>query len=341
MGVRKEGMKMNLQRFRKFWVRKFLIFVISLCGIGFCQGILFGQERQRGEILRRLFNRLNGGQSRGETTPGKISSLGKTRQKAIGEDLQIAGLRVSVWRPINSENIRSPLVIFSHGFHGSSNQSTFLMSALASDGYLVFSPNHGDALGSGERGGLLARPEEGFGKVERWNDKVYADRANDILKLVAALKKDDHWSAVINWDKIALAGHSLGGYTVLGLAGGWQTWKLPGVKAILALSPYVNPFLKNQSLGDLGVPIMYQGGTADIGVTPFIKKAGGAFDQTSGPAYFIEFNKAGHFVWTDLKTDFQKSINLYSLAFFSKYLKGEVSQALTEKLADVHDLRFK
>ena len=26
-------------------------------------------------------------------------------------------------------------------------------------------------------------------------------------------------------------GHSLGGYTVLGLAGGWPSWKLPGIQS--------------------------------------------------------------------------------------------------------------
>ena len=32
-----------------------------------------------------------------------------------------------------------------------------------------------------------------------------------------------------------LAGHSLGGYTVLALAGAWPSWKLANVRAVLAL----------------------------------------------------------------------------------------------------------
>ena len=46
----------------------------------------------------------------------------------------------------------------------------------------------------------------------------------------------------------ALVGHSLGGYTVLGVGGGWAHWKDPRVKAILALSPYAAPFINKETL---------------------------------------------------------------------------------------------
>jgi len=53
------------------------------------------------------------------------------------EEIEIAGLRVSVWQPSREATVPVPLVIFSHGFHGTSTQSTFLMKALADNGYLV------------------------------------------------------------------------------------------------------------------------------------------------------------------------------------------------------------
>lgn len=46
---------------------------------------------------------------------------------------------------------------------------------------------------------------------------------------------------------MGLAGHSLGGYTVLGVGGGWPSWRLSGLKAILAMAPYALPFWNSRS----------------------------------------------------------------------------------------------
>lgn len=280
----------------------------------------------------------------GQTGPlrDRIRQKGAVSSAKGGEDLQIAGLAVTVWRPNQPHSGPAPLVIFSHGFHGSSKQSTFLMQALADHGYLVIAPNHKDAVRIGGGGnGFSFKPAVGFEKPEDWSDATYKDRSDDIVSLIAALKKDPSWSQAIDWSKIALAGHSLGGYTVLGLAGAWPGWKLPGVKAVLALSPYCTPYIQKGKLGNIHVPVMYQGGTLDIGITPFVKMKGGAYDHTSAPAYFVEFDKAGHFAWTDLNATYQQSIIDYSLAFLNTYLKGDPSVDLNRKRTDVSDLRSK
>ena len=85
------------------------------------------------------------------------------------ESATIGGVKVSVWRPPARRTAPAPLVVFSHGFGGSSTQSTFLMKALAGAGYLVVAPNHKDAgafLGMGvpagsllQRSRLLERPD--------------------------------------------------------------------------------------------------------------------------------------------------------------------------------------
>jgi predicted dienelactone hydrolase len=246
------------------------------------------------------------------------------------EKIQIAGLNVAVWRPKNQEG-QAPLLIFSHGFRGMNIQSAFLMKAFADAGYLVMAPNHKDATAGGN---LAGKPEEDFKK---------ADRGDDIKHLVAALHKAPEWNSKIDWSKVALAGHSLGGYTALACAGAWPTWKLPEIKAVLALSPYAQPFVIHGSLDKLGVPVMYQGGTMDFGITPFVKRPGGAFSKTSAPAYFVEFSKAGHLFWTGFNRDLTKQelIDRYSLAFLNKYVKGEESDTLTEKLDGVSALEKK
>jgi predicted dienelactone hydrolase len=265
------------------------------------------------------------------------AQAGRGRAANGSETTQIAGLRVSIWRPAAAHG-RAPLVIFSHGFHGTSTQSTFLMKALAADGYLVVAPNHKDAIGGGH---LSEPPEAGFGRPDTWTDRTFRDRADDVRNLIAALKADQQWNAAIDWSRFALAGHSLGGYTVLGLAGGWASWQLPEVRAVVALSPYASPFIQKKALGAITAPVMYQGGTRDIGITPTLRKPGGAYDQTPAPALFVEFRGAGHFAWTDLEALFQPSINAYALAFLDRYVKGDRAADFSTKRADVIDLRSK
>lgn len=86
---------------------------------------------------------------------------------------------------------------------------------------------------------------------------------------------------------------------------------------------------------------MYQGGTRDIGITSSVIKGNGAYDQTNSPAYFVEYNGAGHFAWTNLNPRYQPSIDFYSIAFLDKSLRGKSDPSLTVKRADVADLRSK
>lgn len=261
-------------------------------------------------------------------------------QKKSSQKVQIAGLSCAVWRPIKSG--QAPLVIFSHGFHGCNTQSLFLMEALASAGYLVIAPNHKDAIGNSAGGGFT-KSEEPFQNAQKWTDTTYIDRRDDIWKLVKALHEDPKWNEQIDWSRFALAGHSLGGYTALALGGAWQSWKLPGVKAVLALSPYCTPFIEKSTLAKLNLPVMYQGGTRDLGITPFLKKPGGAFSQTPAPVCFVEFDKAGHFSFSNLNKDKTQEdlISHYSLAFLNKYLKSDTSAKPELKLDGVSELETK
>jgi len=257
--------------------------------------------------------------------------------------LQIAGLSVTTWSSDAAPGPQ-PVIVFSHGLHGCGTQSRFLMEAFASAGYLVFAPNHRDA-GCGGRG---SRGRSGgasvtapLGKPAQWTSATYRDRADDIARLVGGLRGDDRYRERVDWARLALAGHSLGGYTVLGLAGAWPDWKLAGVKAVLALSPYSQPFQSQNTLAGVSVPVMYQGGTLDVGITPWLRKAQGTYDQTPPPKYFVEFKAAGHLAWTNLTATAHESIVKYSLAFMNHYVKGQAPEAvLTQARADVSALRY-
>jgi predicted dienelactone hydrolase len=254
--------------------------------------------------------------------------------------LSIAGVAVTEWEGHAPAAGPQPVVIFSHGFHGCATQSRFLMQAFADAGYLVFAPNHRDAVCGGGAGSWFDRPEAPFLNPEKWTDLTYRDRAEDIRKLTQALRGDAAWRGRIDWGRLALAGHSLGGYTVLGLAGAWPSWRLPEVRAVLALSPYSQPFLRAGTLHGLAAPVMYQGGTLDFGTTPALDKAGGAFAASPAPNYFVELSGATHFAWTNLGRRDRDAIIAYSLAFLNHALNGAAAGILHPTGPGVADLRF-
>ena len=263
------------------------------------------------------------------------------------EHLTITGRDVAVWRPSRAADASGyPLIVFSHGFTGCNTQTKFLMQALAQAGYLVVAPNHQDAgCSSGRHFGNGGRkPEIPFHDAGRWTDTTYRDRRDDIEAVLnAVLSRDNFAGLPVDRNRIGIAGHSLGGYTVLGLAGGWPSWKDPRVKAVLALSPYCSPFLAPMRLKEVSIPVMYQGGTRDFGITPTVKKTQGAYDQSKAPKYYVELDGAGHFAWTDLNRAYVSTIDAYSVAFFDAYLKnrkdGLAKLTRAGRPKDVSDVR--
>jgi len=257
------------------------------------------------------------------------------------ETVRLAGLSVEVWSHPAGANVPQPTLLFSHGFHGCSTQSRFLMEAFAEAGYLVLAPNHRDATCHGGEAGWAERPELPFQQPQRWDDTSYRDRAEDLRRLIEAARTDPRFRARVDWSRLGLVGHSLGGYTVLGLAGAWPSWRLPGIKAVLALSPYAQPFARHRTLAGLTAPVMYQGGTRDFGITPALRRSEGSYDSSPPPKYYVEFDRAGHLAWTNLRAVAHDSIVAYSLAFVDHYLKGEAASAvLTRKLPGVAVHRY-
>lgn len=203
----------------------------------------------------------------------------------------------------------------------------------------MFAPNHKDAR-CGQRGGG-AGPEESFRDPAKWSDQTFADRRDDVRAILQAIASAPEYAGQVDLEHIGLVGHSLGGYTVVGLGGGWASWRLPGVKAVLALSPFIDPFIVHNTLGGIAVPIMYQGGTLDFGITPSVRKSGGAYDAAPSPKYFIGLADAGHFAWTNLRSDAHQRILDYALPFLDHYVRGQPAAAiLTKTEPGISELRY-
>jgi predicted dienelactone hydrolase len=234
-----------------------------------------------------------------------------------------------MWKPAGPAPADGyPLIVFSHGFTLCETGSEFLTEGLARAGYFVLAPHHHDGACGAMHGGKLfdklsKRPEEPFRDPDHWTDATSRDRHDDMEAVLDAVLKEKTLEGMpIDHGRVGLAGHSLGGYTVLGLAGAWPSWKDPRVKAVLAVSPYCAPFFKRGDLGHLGVPVMYQGGSSDIAVTPTVAQPGGAYELTAPPKCFVEFAMAGHLAWTRSNPLRHGPITQYAVAFFDRYLKG-------------------
>lgn len=236
-----------------------------------------------------------------------------------------------------------PLLVFSHGFLGRSDQSIFLTEACARAGYIVASMNHADAL--------LQRQEKrrelpNFLDVARWDDNKHYDRREDVVALLDALEewnveRDGAWEGRIDTGRIGGIGHSLGGYTMLGLAGGWKSWREPRLGAVVALSPYAHPYLEKRTLGSVQIPVMLQGGTLDFGITPFLPAV---YRKLGGSKASLVLKNETHFGWTNLislgKTTKEcvsdgnaELIVDYTIAFFDRHLLGDDPKLLKGKNA--------
>ena len=68
----------------------------------------------------------------------------------------------------------------------------------------------------------------------------------------------------------------------------------------------------------------------------------GAYDQSPTPKYYVEFDGAGHFAWTDVGlASAHPDIIAYSVAFLDLYVKREpVDPKLTQVLPGVAVLRY-
>jgi predicted dienelactone hydrolase len=229
--------------------------------------------------------------------------------------LKIDGLDVAVWSPTGGTG-PYPLVLFSHGIGGCKTQSTYLMRALAARGMLVAAPDHKDKGSNCPHG--RPNPDEVASKFFG----PHEDRRDDFKALRAALPADP---ALARWpidpDRVVLVGHSLGGYTVLGLAGALPGWDMNGIAAVVALAPYAQPFLTGGAVDSISVPVLLQSGDRDHLTPAKIQEI--IFAQLTSPACTVVYAGAEHFAWTDLKpTGFQDATAAATIAFLEEVFSG-------------------
>jgi uncharacterized protein (TIGR03437 family) len=216
-----------------------------------------------------------------------------------------------------------PLVVFSHGYSGCGIQIVFYTEELARQGYIVAAPDHQDR-GCQIDSNVPSNPNNyfAFENFLAAQPQTFMEQSNyrnlDIDNVVNYMLNSWTYKAQVDSTRIGISGHSFGGYTTFAKIGGWPSW-LPtsySFKAGLMFAPYIQVFQVANAVGGPDVPMMYQGGTADCLITPWVKgpvpktTSPGAFQQSQFPSgggskYFVELDQSsdtvclGHFAWVN------------------------------------------
>jgi len=235
----------------------------------------------------------------------------------------LGGVDVVAWTPEDGDATAPwPVVVFSHALGLCPAQARFLTTALAAAGYLVVAPYHADS--ACELSVNVTDPARRPLKPPNlWTDADYRNRAEDVARALGALSVDPGLGSRADTTRVALIGHSLGGYTVLGLAGGWPAWRPPaGVRAVIALSPYALPLLANGAIEQLVVPVMFQTGTQDPAFALPLTLGAGAYARAPAPKVLVEIEYGTHLAWTDAGVFRREAIVTTALAFLDHHVRG-------------------
>ena len=272
------------------------------------------------------------------------------------EPVDIGGVPAIVRVPEGGKGEQFPLIIFSHGYRGSPNSTCYIQERLKGAGYMVIAPVHLDSSENSGPGYNIRFPllgddpntsprVERFHKPEDWADESFAYRRDEINTILQWLESHHELGLQADLSRIGCVGHSLGGYTCMGLAGAWDTWKNWDILATAGLSPWHRPYLSNHQytdgVDDISTPILFQSGDEDDSsvkkclLRPEVTVAslqndcpgGYTFDQVTAPKYLQVFSKAKHASWTDPEGDpsqdsLLRDINFYLISFLNLYVKN-------------------
>ncbi len=123
----------------------------------------------------------------------------------------VPSLGNAVWEPISTAPDaaplpgRKPLVIISHGMFGNARNQAWLAEGLVAQGFIVVAIDHP---------GTSTFNRDPDQRRQLW------ERPRDISRALDAVLKHPRIGSLIDQDRIYMAGHSLGGFTAVALAGG-------------------------------------------------------------------------------------------------------------------------
>ena len=193
-----------------------------------------------------------------------------------------------------------PLVVYSHGSGGLRYIHSSYTEALAAHGYVVAAPDHTgntavDRLAGSEANG----------------DVTAFVRPTDVRRVIDAFTDPAHptagpWAARVDAERVAVTGHSFGGFTAIASVTGFTNDRGTvgpdeRVDAIVPIAPATGPtLLADEVIAQIDVPMLVLVGTDDV-TTPVDPNVTRLWDLTgNAPAYRVELVAGEHQTFTDL-----------------------------------------
>lgn len=243
---------------------------------------------------------------------------------------------------------RFPFLMLSHGYGGSGLAVQFFAENLARRGWIVAAPDHHDSdTAIRIRGG---RPSNFSGRRMLQNviqitksgpatRKQYLYRLDELSVALNGTLKSPHVRNFIDTTRIAVGGHSLGGFTALGLCGTLPERRDPRIKAAVIFSSAVSGYLyTDEERRRIRMPVMLMFGererTQVRGGRAMEDIESAFFNSLRPPKYFAEVKDGTHFSFNNTFSDTLLGrsfggipqefavINRYATAFLEYYVAG-------------------
>ena len=207
-----------------------------------------------------------------------------------------------VWYPLDPGGGPWPLVVFAHGYEVGPAPYAALCEAWAAAGYVVAAPE------------FPLTDEDVAGD---WLDENDIDNQPDDVRFVigALLAPDSPLPVRVDPNRLAVAGHSDGGVTALGVA----VEPFPGLRAVIALSAApVYGSVDNPPL------LVMQGDEDDVSG---YESGAEVYDEAMAPRYMLTLLGGGHLPPFTEDSPYLQTVDRVAVAFLDHYVAGRPATA--------------